>query len=248
MEAVLYICHGSRIKSAVSQAIEFVESCKSLRNEPIQQYCFLELSQPTIAQALEKCVALGATQIRAIPVLLLTAAHAKIDIPLELEKAMQYYPQVKLQLGKPIGVNNELTNLLYERIQQTYQPITANSKILLVGRGSSDLDVKRDLSLIGKLLEQKINHPVHICFLTGCKPYFRELIAELNDSEIDRIFIVPYFLFTGLLINGIRKTVKEYSQKNNTKYVLCDYLGNASVVVHALNNRINEISFNKVLS
>lgn len=248
MEAVLYICHGSRLESAISQAIEFVESCKNLRNEPIQQYCFLELSQPTISQALEECVALGATQILAIPVLLLTAAHAKIDIPFELEKAMQNYPQINLQLGKPIGINNEIIDLLFERIKQTYQPITLKTKILLVGRGSSDLDVKRDLSLIAKRLEEKINHPVHICFLTGSKPYFRELIEEFNDLEIDRIVIVPYLLFTGLLINGIRNIVEEYSQKNNIKYILCDYLGNSSVVVHALNNRIDEISFNKVMS
>lgn len=246
MEAVLYICHGSRLKSALSEATEFVERCKSIRHEPIQQYCFLELAQPTISQAIGRCVELGATQIRAIPVLLLTAAHAKVDIPLELEETMEKFPQVHLQLGKPIGVHTELIDLLKERIQQTHVPITSNSKVLVVGRGSSDLDVKRDLSRIAIKLQEKLQHPVETCFLTGCKPYFKELIEELDHSEVERIFIVPYFLFTGLLINGIRKTVEEYEQKNNCEYVLCDYLGKSSVVVNAFNERINEISFSRV--
>nr|WP_106780729.1 sirohydrochlorin chelatase [Lysinibacillus timonensis] len=241
MKAILYICHGSRVKVSQVEAVNFVEKCKTLRNEPIQEYCFLELAEPTISQAIERCIELGATSIQAIPVLLLTAAHAKHDIPLELDNALSKYPSIELKYGKPIGVHPQLINLLHERILQTMQQIDYNTKILMIGRGSSDLDVKRDLSIIAQRLEGKLNHPVDICFLTGCEPYFHDVIANINTSIVERVLIVPYFLFTGILLNGINRTVNEFSEKLNCRFYICDYLGHSPHVLQALNDRINEL-------
>ena len=61
MEAVLYICHGSRIREASEQAISFIHQVMKKVNIPIQEIGFLELSEPTIAQSFERCVDKGAT-------------------------------------------------------------------------------------------------------------------------------------------------------------------------------------------
>lgn len=246
MEAVLYICHGSRLQAARDEAIAFVERCKSLRSEPIQEYGYLELAVPTISQAISQCIAKGATKIRAIPVLLLTAAHAKIDIPEELGKVLEQFPSIKLEFGKPIGVHPYLLEVLVKRIEQTSKTITEKSKVLLVGRGSSDLDVKRDLTTIANLLGGKIKHPVEPCFLTGCSPLFSEMMENLKyNSEVNQVFIVPYFLFTGLLMKGIERTIKQCTEGNSAEFILCHYLGDCSEVAEALNERIDEIELSK---
>ncbi|MEM5594965.1 CbiX/SirB N-terminal domain-containing protein [Niallia circulans] len=78
MEAILYICHGSRVKEASEQAVSFIEKCMKINGfKGIQEYSFLELSDPSIEEGFQKCVEKGASTIYIIPVLLLTAAHAK---------------------------------------------------------------------------------------------------------------------------------------------------------------------------
>ena len=49
MKAVLYICHGSRIREANEQAISFIQQVMKRVDIPIQEIGFLELSEPTIA-------------------------------------------------------------------------------------------------------------------------------------------------------------------------------------------------------
>lgn len=247
MEAVLYICHGSRLPEARREAITFVEMCKNLRSESIQEYCYLELAEPTIPQAIAKCVAKGATKIRAIPILLLTATHAKIDIPKQLEEGLKPFPAIVCEFGKPMGIHPKIIEVLHERIKQKGRIITPKSKIFLVGRGSTDLGVKRDLTIIARLLSEKIGHSVEPCFLTGCEPYFSEVINMLkNVRKIDQVFIVPYFLFTGLLMKGIERTIKECASKNFPEFILCDYLRDSLKVVDVLNEKIDEIELNKL--
>ncbi len=56
MKAVLYVCHGSRVKEGREQAIEFVNKCKHELSYPVQETCFLELSEPDIFEGITKCV------------------------------------------------------------------------------------------------------------------------------------------------------------------------------------------------
>ena len=56
----------------------------------------------------------GATHIAAVPLLLLTAAHAKRDIPEELARASSQYPSVSVAYGKPIGVDQEVVKAVLQ--------------------------------------------------------------------------------------------------------------------------------------
>lgn len=63
MEAILYICHGSRVKEASAQAIDFIKVCMQAQPYSIQEYCFLELETPTIEEAYERCIQKGAVHV-----------------------------------------------------------------------------------------------------------------------------------------------------------------------------------------
>ena len=72
----------------------------------------------------------GATHIAIVPLLLLTAMHAKSDIPVEIEKVHARFPQVKVTYGKPIGVNQEVTKSAARIEEAGYQGERA--RILLI--------------------------------------------------------------------------------------------------------------------
>ncbi|PLS18296.1 sirohydrochlorin chelatase [Bacillus sp. M6-12] len=240
MDAILYIMHGSRVSKGVEQAAAFINRCMQSVEVPIQEYCFLELADPNIEAAFQRCIERGATRIHALPVLLLTAAHAKEDIPTELSRIHKYFPEVELRYGRPVGVDSNMVDILVEKIQATGEALTADSMVLLVGRGSSDPDVKRDLVQIAELLKQRIGVVrVNDCYLTASFPSFEEGLQTAKESGMKKVFVIPYLLFTGILMKNMEKTIKKLDAEN--KYVLCDYIGYHPLIEKVLKERVNEI-------
>lgn len=242
MEAVLYICHGSRVKEASDQAISFIKRCMERGEFPIQEYSFLELSEPTIEQAFLQCVQKGATVIHVIPVLLLTAAHAKIDIPEILVGLTKEYPEIKIRYGRPIGVHEKMVEIVVEKIKKSPLSHTNELLVLLVGRGSSDPEVKRDLGNIAALVEAKLpGIAVKDCYLTAAAPSFIEGIEYANASSYKNILVIPYLLFTGILMKSMTKTIKELADSQKI-YELTPYLGYHPFIADILNERLKEVA------
>lgn len=243
MEAILYICHGSRVKEASAQAVNFIKECMKRQSNMIQEYCFLELASPTIEDAYATCVQRGATKIIAIPVLLLTAAHAKHDIPDVLRKMKNFFPEIELKYGRPIGVSEKMVDILEERLLETKKKITGQSLILLVGRGSSDPDVKKDLSHIADLLQIRMpNTTVKDCYLTAATPSFEDALIQVESYPVNQIFIIPYLLFTGLLMQSMEKAIGEIPRTSEQEFVLCHYLGYHPKIEQVIGERIQELS------
>ncbi|CDQ20736.1 Sirohydrochlorin ferrochelatase [Halobacillus karajensis] len=59
MQAVLYVCHGSRMKAAVNEAVDFTKECMKTVAAPLQLCCFLEFSNPSVQKGIEECVRRG---------------------------------------------------------------------------------------------------------------------------------------------------------------------------------------------
>ena len=225
MEAILYICHGSRVKQAQDQAVDFIHSCMAENPAPISAYCFLELATPTIEAAFKECVAKGATKIIAVPVLLLTAGHAKIDIPNELSRLKKIFPEIEIKYGQPIGVHPVITEILFQRIAETSDEIGDDSTVLLVGRGSSDQAVIADLTEIANMLKRRLGiNRVGVCFLAATNLSFETAILNALKSNSEKIFVIPYLLFSGMLMKKIEKTVNQNQHPSKT-VILCDNLG-----------------------
>ncbi|MFT0800683.1 sirohydrochlorin chelatase [Bacillus swezeyi] len=243
-QAILYIGHGSRLKKAQKEAAVFLEGCKGNRSEPIQEVSFLELAAPDIETGFKTCAEKGATHIAAVPLLLLTAAHAKKDIPEELADVSSRYPSIRVTYGKPIGVDQEVVKAVLTRIEETGTPYE-NARVVLIGRGSSDPDVKRDINEICvRLKELAPVETVIPCFMTACKPYYRDVFTELEEAGGKTTFIVPYLLFTGMLMNEIEREVEKLKE-TNPDVVLTEYLGFHPHIQQAFLNRVEEAVLNK---
>ena len=241
MQAILYIGHGTRLQKGVEEAIQFIEETKKFIQVPIQETAFLELVEPSIIEGVKKCIERGATDIAIIPILLLEAQHAKVDIPEEIDKARQLYPTVHFSIGKPLGVHENLIDEIYYRIKEQGKPISKNAEVLLIGRGSSDTSVVRSMNEIAQRLKQKYGFlKVSYCFLYGTGPSFETALHNLKLRQPKQTFIVPYLLFSGLLRNSIQKKI-ESLEIDAAQFVLCESLGYKENVRQVLLERINEV-------
>ncbi|MES9667002.1 cobalamin biosynthesis protein CbiX [Bacillus cereus] len=209
MKAVLYICHGSRLKAAKEEAVAFITSCMNRVEANIQEVCFLELASPSIEEGFRTCVKRGATEIVAIPVFLLAAGHVKKDIPLELRKLNEEYPGIKIVYGNPFGVSEVLVKAVYNGsgIKDYEEEVT----LLLVARGSSDPETLQDMKWISSLFQKEENiKEVEICYLAAAEPKFEKKLREVVERKEKSIVVLPYLLFTGLLMKHVEKEVRQY--------------------------------------
>ncbi|MFY4773817.1 sirohydrochlorin chelatase [Metabacillus sp. RGM 3146] len=237
-QAILYICHGSRVKKARDEAVDFIQECQKTISVPIQEISFLELAEPSIAEGFETCIQKGATQIAVVPLLLLTAVHAKKDIPREIAKLHKKYPDISITYGKPIGVQESMADAVYEQMNDAMTD-KQDTRVLLIGRGSSDPDVKRDMMILAELLKERYElSAVDVCFLTAAEPSFETKLAEMNHVSESNILVVPYLLFTGLLMKGIEKEIKQ--MKTDKNIMLCSYIGYSHHVRQAFSKRVHE--------
>ncbi|WP_408006449.1 sirohydrochlorin chelatase [Pseudalkalibacillus sp. A8] len=224
MQAILYIGHGSRVEEARNQAARFMQQSMEHQSVPIQEISFLELAHPTIEEGFQRCLERGATRIAVVPVLLLTAGHAKTDIPLELERLQMRWPDVQITYGRPFGVHMGIIDILVERIYEQQQPVN-DAMVLLVGRGSSDPDVKRDLRKIADLLHEKYPFKrVETSFLAAAEPSFEKGLELAEQFGHKQVFVVPYLLFTGILMKSMEKTIRKMIPADQ-EFILCKYLG-----------------------
>ncbi|MDG0822585.1 MAG: sirohydrochlorin chelatase [Staphylococcus equorum] len=244
MRGVLYVSHGSRVDEAVTEAVNFIESVKNQIDVPLQETCFLELTQPNVSQGFQRLVNKGATEISVIPVLLLSAGHYFKDIPTEIQRNQQMYPHVKVSYGKPLGVQRRLTEILHQRIEETHMTPNMDAKVLIVGRGSYNPQTQKDLSTIkAQLQDININLDIEVCYLAACGPSFEETLQDAVNKAHSQIFVVPYLWFTGILERHIATTIDDYQVEHGI--VLCDRLGNHSHLQIALKERV-EATFETV--
>ncbi|MED1864474.1 sirohydrochlorin chelatase [Fictibacillus nanhaiensis] len=240
MKSLLFICHGTRLAKGRIEAEEFVRLCMAQVDVPIKEICFLELAEPSIAEGFERCIQKGASSISVIPVFLLSANHIKIDIPKELQQMQNQYPEVEVNYGRPFGVHDAISHLLWEKITKSELSLRKNTHILLVGRGSTDQDVKRDLDVIASNVQNHYGIPrIQACFLTGSNPSFEEALWSSRELY-HQVIVVPYLLFSGLLINGMKHTITRYQQQTTQNVTLCETLGYHPILKDVLLTRINE--------
>ncbi|WJV20988.1 sirohydrochlorin chelatase [Rossellomorea marisflavi] len=230
-KAVLYVCHGSRVKEARDEAVDFITLCKVHVDAEIQEISFLELAEPSIYEGFAACVEKGATHIAVVPLLLLTAVHAKKDIPEEIDQCMIQYPEISVSYGRPIGVHDKMIESVILHLNSVVD------HVVLIGRGSSDPAVKRDLGAIAEKVQRRSGmKTVQTCFLTACEPSFTGILEEMSSTK-EPVLFIPYLLFTGLLMKDIQAKIKK---TGNPHLQLGKYLGYNHLVREAFVERTHE--------
>ncbi|MCI4170783.1 sirohydrochlorin chelatase, partial [Bacillus spizizenii] len=80
------------------------------------------------------------------------------------------YPSVRVSYGTPIGIDEEVVKAVYHRMKDISDPYE-NARVVLIGRGSSDPDVKREVNRIAKHLQKNIQvNEVMPVYVTACGP------------------------------------------------------------------------------
>jgi len=114
MKVMMLIAHGSRKTSANDEVRALAERVAGAGGGDYDAVhaAFLELAEPDIQQGISDCVALGATEIVAVPYFLAGGRHVSADIPGELACAQAGHPRVSIRLSQYLGQNEAMIDLV----------------------------------------------------------------------------------------------------------------------------------------
>jgi cobalt/nickel transport system ATP-binding protein len=202
--ALLVIGHGSRDAAGVAEYWRFVDLVARATDVQVGGG-FIELAEPDLDTAVDKLVADGAGHIVAVPLVLLGAGHMKLDGPAALDRGRERHPEVRFDYGRALGIHPLVLDLAADRV-----PRDADG-VVVVGRGSSDPDANADLFKISRLLQDATGVPiVEPAFVSLADPRVPAAIDRCRRLGAARVAVVPYFLFTGVLVDRIGDQARDH--------------------------------------
>lgn len=245
-KAVLFVGHGSRLEAGNEEVRQFVEQTKTYIDPALLvETCFLEFASPNIEDGIQLCVERGADEVHVIPIILLHAGHSKMHIPAEIEHAREHFPDVRFTYGQTIGIHEEIFEILKSRLTEVgFNPDEKHddTAILLIARGGSDPYANGDFYKITRLLWEKLDVPiVESAFMGVTTPSVEQGVERCIRLGAKKIVMLPYFLFTGVLMERMAKMVQQFTEQyEDVDFLLANYFGYHPNLMKVLLERMDQ--------
>ena len=116
LSALLVLVHGSPRPESNRDMFAVVDLLRDSKKFAHIEVGFMECNEPTIPEAIEKCVVAGAEKIIAVPYFLHAGNHVADDLPSFLEEAQQKYRHVEFLMGDYVGHDEAIIDVLRDRV------------------------------------------------------------------------------------------------------------------------------------
>ncbi|HEY4929260.1 MAG TPA: CbiX/SirB N-terminal domain-containing protein [Acidimicrobiales bacterium] len=125
--AVIVVDHGSRRSESNESFEAFVRASAGFLAYPIVEPAHMELAEPSISTAFDRCVAAGATTVAVAPYFLGPGRHWDRDIPALAEAAAAGHPGVRWLVAAPLGPDPELLAIVNRRVAHCLDHVAGRS-------------------------------------------------------------------------------------------------------------------------
>ncbi|MGW2688398.1 sirohydrochlorin chelatase [Streptomyces sp. NPDC001414] len=253
--ALLIAGHGTRDEAGAEAFRAFVRELGRRNPELPVAGGFIELSPPPLGEAVSDLVERGVRRFAAVPLMLVSAGHAKGDIPAALAREKERHPGISYTYGRPLGPHPALLAVLERRLDEVLgagggrAPLDrADVTVLLVGRGSTDPDANAEVHRAARLLWEGRGY-------AGVETAFVSLAAPDVPSGLDRclrlgarrIVVLPYFLFTGILPERVRQQTEGWAAAHPEAEVrTADVIGPEPELIDLVMERYREAAADQV--
>src|SRR5215469_8066654 len=210
MKTGVMICgHGSRDPEAIAEFARAAAGLKARLPENDVEYGYLEFARPTIREGFAALAGRGAQRILVLPVMLLAANHVKRDLPSEIDRFKADFPQIDMRFGRALSNEAKLVQAAAARIEEserhgTRSVLRSKTLLLVVGRGTNDLDANADVGTLARMLCEAMGFGgAETGFSGTASPRTEPALRHALTRGFKRVVVFPYFLFTGVLVKRI---------------------------------------------
>ncbi len=117
MKGVLILAHGSRVQATKDTINEVVGMVRQKVTDLPIEIAYMEFCEENIEHGVKKLAEQGVTELKVVPYFLFEGIHIREDIPNEIGEILKKYPHVKLEMGRTLGVDERLADILVDRIR-----------------------------------------------------------------------------------------------------------------------------------
>ena len=244
---VLICGHGSRNRLAVEEFAQMVDALRPRLAPMPVEHGYLEFARPILRDGLEALREKGVTKVLAIPAMLFAAGHAKNDIPSVLNT---YTAETGLPIdyGRELGVDRLMVSAAGARVQECLNAAEhdvplAETLLVVVGRGSSDPDANSNVAKVTRLLVEGFGFGWGETVYSGVTfPLVEPGLRHAVKLGFRRMVVVPYFLFSGVLVSRIRQHTELVAADHpEVEFLSAGYLGDHTLVVDTFKERVEEV-------
>lgn len=205
--ALLLVGHGTRDEAGASAFRDFVAQLGAAQPAVPVGGGFIELSPPPLADTVAAMAGAGVRNFAAVPLMLVSAGHAKGDIPAALAREKQRHPGTSFAYGRPLGPHPGLLAVLERRVDEALAGADrAGATVLLVGRGSTDPDANAEVAKAARLLWEGRGYAgVETAFVSLADPSVPAGLERCRRLGARTVVVLPYFLFRGVLPDRVRE-------------------------------------------
>ncbi|MFE0062492.1 sirohydrochlorin chelatase [Streptomyces sp. NPDC059003] len=226
--ALLIAGHGTRDAAGAAAFRDFVQELARRKPGLPVAGGFIELSAPPLADAVAELVERGVTRFAAVPLMLVSAGHAKGDIPAALAREKERHPGISYTYGRPLGPHPSVLKVLQRRLDEVVGDLVESAEeragvtVLLVGRGSTDPDANAEVFKAARLLWEGRGYAgVETAFVSLAAPDVPAGLDRCAALGARRVVVLPYFLFTGVLPDRVRQQADAWAAAHPEVRVRC---------------------------
>ena len=205
--------HGTRDAKGVSVCLALVERVRSLLPGVRVEAGFVELTPPTIDEALDAVLTGAVTSAVVVPLMIGSGGHVRDDIPEAIEIGVRAHPGATVVYTRHLGSPAPLVASVRQRIDTACADWTpAEVTVVVVGRGCSVADANADHIRLGRVLLDTGGYAqVLPAFIQVAEPAISESLDVAHFTGSRRIVVMPHYLFPGRLTTWVRNAVDDWS-------------------------------------
>ncbi len=245
-EKILLVGHGSRNVAGNQEIEKFAGQWRNRNREWDIDLCFIELADVLIAEGLERA-AQSADRIIVVPLILNAAGHVKEEIPEFIDEAADKFRDREFRYAKHLGVNENILDILKRSLHNVLASMglsdPTKTGVVLLARGSSDRHANGEMAMMARwLYEESDVDQVELAFTGITSPKLESAVQRQINSGMTHVAILPYYLFTGTLIERIRGQVEKLrGEFPEVEFGLGNYFGFEDEIFDLLDQRVIEV-------
>jgi sirohydrochlorin ferrochelatase len=200
---LIAVAHGSRDPRSAQTVTAIVESLRAARPDLHVRPAFLDLSTPSVPEAVAGLAAQGHRAAVVVPLLLGSAYHARVDLPALLDTARRRHPGLVVTQTDVLAPDPRLVAALRDRLRHAgVDPADPDTGVAVAAVGSSSRSANSRTRDIARRLRAGTAWRTETCFATA-EPGVATAAAALRARGARRIVLAPWFLAPGLLTDRL---------------------------------------------
>lgn len=239
MTALIAVAHGSRDPRSGATIHRAVDVLRRRRPDLEVRVAFLDLTEPDVDTVVDELAAAGHVRIVAVPLLLGSAFHARVDLPELLSAARSRHPFVSITQSEVLGDDPLLIGAVRDRILDT-GIARGNSTVgvALAAVGSSVSTANQRTRAVAETLLAGTGWAGAVtCFATSASPSPTEAVVQLRAMGATRIVVAPWFLAPGKLTDRVSRLLGDVPN-----VVYADVIGSHQAVAELASRRYDTAS------